>query len=125
MNCNVRIESALNEEEWVEFEARVDTSATWLTLPKGWRNKFESLPLGREVNFRRSDGLIITGEVCGPVKIMLEGFRTSFGEVNFVDLDTAEGSGVPLIGSLQLESSQALLDRKNNRLIPMKSYPLK
>jgi hypothetical protein len=122
--CTIKVESSIDENETIEFEAMVDTSATWLTLPAEWRQKFNSLGPGREANFWRPDKPIIVGEVCGPVKILIEGFKPSFGEVMFVDLEPREGILRPLVGSLQLESSMALLDRVNRRLKPMAKLPL-
>ncbi len=123
--CRIELLSVLNEKECFEFEALVDASATWLTLPAVWRDKFMSLAPGREAHFWRPENKIIVGEVCGPVEIRIEGFRRSFGEVMFVELQPKDGKLIPLVGSLQLELSQALLDRANQKLVPMKSYPLK
>lgn len=123
--CRIELLSALDESERMEFDAIVDTSATWLTLPVAWRDKFPSLKPGREANFWRPEDKITVGEVCGPFDIRIEGFRPSFGEVMFAELEPINGKLTPLVGSLQLESSQALLDRVNRKLYPLERYILK
>lgn len=40
----------------------------------------------------------VTAEVCGPVRIQIEGFRSIFNEVAFVEMSPADGEYEPLIG---------------------------
>ena len=67
----------------------------------------------------------IQGEVCGPVKIQIEGFRAISGEVLFVDMKPEDGIYEPLIGYIILEQSQAAVDVLGHRLVPIKHMDLK
>ena len=66
-----------------------------------------------------------TGEVCGPVKIQIEGFRAVFGEVLFVEMHPENGSYEPLLGYIPLEQSQAAVDVLGQRLIAARRFDLK
>jgi hypothetical protein len=59
----------------------------------------------------------ITGEVCGPVRIQIEGFPRIYNEVSFVDMTPEDGEYEPLIGYLVLEQSQAGVDILGHRLV--------
>src|SRR5712691_242778 len=67
----------------------------------------------------------IKGEVCGPVRIQIEGFRPIHTEVSFVDMKPQDGEYEPLIGYLVLEQSQAAVDILGHRLVPIKHMDLK
>ena len=67
----------------------------------------------------------VLGEVCGPVRIQIEGFRPIFGEVLFVDMKPADGEYEPLIGYIVLEQSQVAVDMLGHRLVPIKHMDLK
>jgi len=67
----------------------------------------------------------VKGEICGPVKIQLEGFRPIFTEVIFVEMHPDEGVYDPLVGYIVLEQSQAAVDLVSHRLIHGKRLDLK
>ena len=67
----------------------------------------------------------IKGEVCGPVRIQIEGFRAIFNEVAFVEMNPADGEYEPLIGYIVLDQSQAAVDMLSHRLVPIKHMDLK
>ena len=67
----------------------------------------------------------VQGEVRGPVKIQIEGFRPIFSEVLFVDMTPEEGIYEPLLGYIILEQSQAAVDMLGHRLIYVKHMDLK
>lgn len=67
---------------------------------------------------------ILTGEVCGPVRIQIEGFPRVYSEVAF-DMNPANGKFEPLIGYIVLKQSQAGVDMLGHRLIPIKHMDLK
>jgi len=67
----------------------------------------------------------IRGEICGPVKIQIEGFRPVFGEVLFIEMEPEDGIYEPLVGYIVLESSQASVDMIGHRLVPVKHLDLK
>lgn len=67
----------------------------------------------------------VPGEVRGPVRIQLEGFRPIFNEVLFVEMKPEDGIYEPLIGYIALEQSQAGVDMLGHRLVPIKHMDLK
>ncbi|HUS09555.1 MAG TPA: hypothetical protein VMZ30_03740, partial [Pyrinomonadaceae bacterium] len=64
-------------------------------------------------------------EVCGPVRIQIEGFRAIFSEVAFVDMNLERGEFEPLIGYIVLEQSLASVDVIGHRLVHLKHLDLK
>jgi len=67
----------------------------------------------------------IKGEVCGPVRIQIEGFRPIYSEVSFVNMQPEDGEHEPLIGYLALQQSQAPVDILGHRLVHIKHMDLK
>jgi hypothetical protein len=65
------------------------------------------------------------GEVCGPVRIQIEGFRPIHTEVAFVEVKPDVGEFEPLLGHLVLAQSQARVDVVRQRLVPVKHMDLK
>lgn len=123
--CQVTIENVMNGQERLETSALVDTGASLLTLPAAWKRKLGNLESVRDVQLETATQATITGEVCGPVKIQIEGFKPVFGEVLFVDMQPDDGVYEPLIGYIVLESSQAGVDMVGHRLVPVKHLDLK
>ncbi|PYT07630.1 MAG: hypothetical protein DMF60_06715, partial [Acidobacteria bacterium] len=66
-----------------------------------------------------------TVEICGPVRIEVEGFRPIHSEVLFLDMKPANGAYEPLIGYIVLEQCQAAVDLIGHRLIPGKAVDAK
>lgn len=123
--CQVKLENATNGHEALEFSALVDTGASHLTLPSAWKEKLGRLQSLEKVELETANQSTITGEMGGPVKIQLEGFRAVFHEVLFVDMDPDNGIYEPLIGYIVLESSQAGVDMLGHRLVHIKYLDLK
>jgi hypothetical protein len=67
----------------------------------------------------------VEGEVCGPVRIQIEGFRPIYNEVLFLDMKPENGEYEPLIGYVILEQSRAAVDMLGHRLVPVKRMDLK
>ncbi|MDI6781429.1 MAG: hypothetical protein QME49_04905, partial [bacterium] len=65
------------------------------------------------------------GEICGPVKIQIEGFRPIYTEVLFIDMKPENGIYEPLIGYIVLEQCQAGVDMLGHRLVHIKRMDLK
>ena len=63
-------------------------------------------------NLCSPNGETVRGEACAPAKIEIDGFRTVFNEVLFVDGEDTE----PLIGYVILEQAQAAVDMLDRRL---------
>lgn len=68
---------------------------------------------------------VVTGELCGPAKIQVEGFRAVYNEVLFVEMQPADGFYEPLLGYLVLEQSGAAVDILGHRLLHVKYMDLK
>ena len=79
----------------------------------------------RTIQMETATQEILTGEVCGPVRIQMEGFRPIYNEVAFVEMKPANGEFEPLIGYIVLEQSLARVDVLGHRLIPIKYMDLK
>ena len=68
---------------------------------------------------------IVTGEVCGPERIQIDGFQAIYNEVSFVEMNPKDGEYELLIGYLVLQQSQARVDVPGHRLVTMKHVDLK
>jgi hypothetical protein len=123
--CQVVIENITNGRERLELSALVDTGASLLTLPKAWKEKLGDLQTIGDVELETAAQTTISGEICGPVKIQIEGFRPVFGEVLFIEMEPEDGIYEPLVGYIVLESSQASVDMIGHRLVPVKHLDLK
>jgi hypothetical protein len=69
-----------------------------MVLPAAWKEQLGPLDSTRTIELGIGAHKIITGEVCGPVRIQIEGFRPIFNEVAFVEMKPADGQYEPLIG---------------------------
>ena len=105
-------------------DALVDTGASHMVLPKAWKERLGQLESTRTIQMETATQLL-PGEVCGPVRIQIEGFPTVYSEVAFVDMKPVNGKFEPLIGYIVLEQSQAGVDMLGHRLIPLKHVDLK
>ena len=63
---------------------------------------------------------IVTGIICGPVKIRVEGFRAIDSKVIFLNMLPENGEYEPLLGSIVLEQCGAAVDVIGRRWIPIK-----
>src|SRR5436190_1383185 len=101
--ASVTIENALDPSMSLRCDALVDTGASHMALPKAWKDRLGGLTAISEVELETADQSIISGEICGPVRIEVEGFRSIFSEVLFIDMEPLDGIYEPLIGYLVLE----------------------
>ena len=122
---SVTIQNALDPSKSLRCDALVNTSATHLTLPSAWKNRLGDMEQIRTVQLEIATQETIEGSICGPVRIELEGFPPTFGEVLFLDMDPKDGHYDPLVGYLPLEHSQAAVDMLGDRLIYVKRVDLK
>lgn len=121
----VRIENLSDSACTITCDALVDTGSAHLMLPSQWKEKLGNMQLRREEDLELGDHSRIKGEVCGPVKIQIEGFPAISGEVLFVASQPSDSGYEPLIGYLVLEASQAAVDMVGHRLINVKKVDLK
>ncbi len=96
-----------------------------MVLPSAWKDRLGELESVETIKLETATQETITGEICGPVRIQVEGFRAVFNEVLFVEMKPEDGIYEPLIGYIILEQSQAGVDMLGHRLIPVKHMDLK
>jgi predicted aspartyl protease len=123
--ASVKIDNVSDASKSVRCDALVDTGASFMVLPTAWRDRLGDLVTGTEVEMETATQQTVKGEVCGPVRIQIEGFRPIHTEVSFVDMRPLNGEYEPLIGYLVLEQSQAAVDILGHRLVKVKHMDLK
>src|SRR6266550_9296117 len=118
--ASVQIGNVTDASKALRCDALVDTGASHMVLPLEWKERLGQLESTRTIQMETATQEILTGEVCGPVRIQMEGFRPIYNEVAFVDMKPANGEFEPLIGYIVLEQSLARVDMLGHRLIPIK-----
>jgi hypothetical protein len=103
----------------------LDTGASLMVLPSAWKDRLGNFEFSTETEVETATQEIVAAEVCGPVRIQIEGFRHILNEVAFVDMKPANGEYEPLIGYIVLEQSLAAVDMLGHRLVPIKHMDLK
>ena len=123
--ASVKIENAADVSKGLRCDALVDTGASHMVLPTAWKERLGSLESTRTIEMETATQETINGEVCGPVRIQIEGFPAIFSEVSFVEMKPDDGKYEPLIGYIVLEQSQAGVDILGHRLVAIKHMDLK
>ena len=123
--ASVTIENAADVSNVLRCEALVDTGASLMVLPSAWKERLGHLEASSQIEIETATQETVTAEVCGPVRIQIEGFRPIFNEVAFVEMSPADGEYEPLIGYIVLEQSLASVDMIGHRLVPIKHMDLK
>ena len=123
--ASVKIENVADPPMSLRCDALVDTGASFLVLPSAWKDRLGTLDTLQTIDLETATQDIVQGEVCGPVRIQIEGFRPIYNEVVFVEMHPEDGQYEPLIGYIVLEQSQAAVDMLGHRLIPVKHMDLK
>jgi len=122
---SVKIENVPDDSKSLSCNALVDTDVSLMMLPAEWKDRLGNLESTRTIEVETSTQGTLRCEVCGPVRIQIEGFRPIFNEVSFVEMKPADGEYEPLIGYIILEQSQAAVDMLGHRLVPIKHMDLK
>jgi len=123
--ASVTIENAADLSKALRCDALVDTGASHMVLPTRWKDRLGPLESTRTIQLETARQEILTAEVCGPVRIQIEGFPAIHSEVSFVEMKPEDGEYEPLIGYIVLEQSQAGVDVLGHRLVPIKHMDLK
>ncbi len=121
----MKIENVRDVSKSLRCDAFVDTDALLMVLPAAWKHRFGELESTGTINLETATQGAIQGEVCGPVRIQIEGFRPISSEVLFVDMQPEDGEYEPLIGHVVLAQSQAGVDVLGHRLVRIKHMDLK
>jgi ribosomal protein S28E/S33 len=66
-------------------DALVDTGASGLVLPVSWKGRLGSLQTVRVDALEAADQRTVRREVCGPVRVQIEGFPPVLTEVTFLE----------------------------------------
>ncbi len=110
----------------VTCDALVDTGTAHMVLPTAWRDRLGTLETSEVVPVELATQTEAQAQVCGPVRIEVEGFGPVWAEVMFLDMQpNRHGSYEPLIGYLVLEAIPAAVDMLGHRLVPVKHFDLK
>ena len=123
--ATVRIENAADLSKALTCDALVDTGASLMVLPSAWKDRLGKLEFLTEIEVETATQERVTAEVCGPVRIQIEGFRAILNEVAFVEMKPDRSEYEPLIGYIVLEQSLADVDMINHRLVHIKHFDLK
>lgn len=123
--ASVKIENAADRKIGIRCDALVDTGSAFLVLPTAWRDRLGTLESSQKVRVETATQEIVEGEICGPVRIEVEGFRPIYNEVLFLEMQPSDGAYEPLIGYIVLEQCQAAVDTLGHRLIPAKGIDAK
>ena len=103
-----------------KLDALVDTGASYLTLPRAWKEQFGSFEAEEVIELQTATQEPIKGTVCGPVRVQVEGFRATYNEVLFIDMEPDDGEFEPLLGYIALEQCGAAVDLVGHRLLPVR-----
>lgn len=103
-----------------KLDALVDTGASYLTLPRAWKEQFGSFEAEEVIELQTATQEPIKGTVCGPVRVQVEGFRAIYNEVLFIDMEPEDGGFEPLLGYIALEQCGAAVDLVGHRLLPVR-----
>jgi len=122
---SVKIENVSDPSKSIRCDALVDTGASFLVLPTAWRDRLGDLETIQTVELEIATQQTVQGNICGPVKIQIEGFRPIYNEVLFIKMTPEDGTYEPLLGYIILEQSQAAVDMLGHRLIHVKRMDLK
>ena len=75
--ASVTIENAADLSKALSCDALVDTGASLMVLPSAWRNRLGQMDSSTKIEVETATQETVTAEVCGPVRIQIEGFRPS------------------------------------------------
>ncbi len=125
ITASVKIDNPSDANARIRCDALVDTGSSFMVLPSAWRDRLGKLDDIGKIELETATQETVEGEICGPVRIQIEGFRAIYNEILFVDMKPENGEYEPLIGYLILEQCQAAVDMLGHRLVPVKRMDLK
>ena len=125
IRASVAISNPLDEEKMIRIDALVDAGASHMILPMEWRERLGKIEEIRTVELETATQKLEPGNVCGPIRLQIEGFEPISTEVIFIKMDSEHGEYEPLIGYIPLEQSQAAVDMLGHRLVYVRRLDLK
>jgi hypothetical protein len=117
MYVNLTVTNAMTPSMVLECEALIDTGASHLVLPSAWKPRLGAFEVFKVLPSETATGELIDGEICGPVKLEVEGFRPISTEVMFIEMQPVEGRYEPLLGYIPLEQIPVVVDMLKHRLV--------
>src|SRR6267378_401054 len=96
--ASVKVDNVADDSKSLRCDALVDSGVSFMVLPTAWRDRLGTLETTTQVEMETATQETIKGEVCGPVRIQIEGFRPIHTEVSFVEMLPENGEYEPLIG---------------------------
>ena len=123
--AQVQVTNAVDTSRHLAVNGLVDTGAAYLTLPAAWKEQLTPFASTQIVEVEKAAQETVRGEVCGPARIEIEGFRPIYSEVLFIEMHPEDGVYEPLVGYLPLEQSQAAVDMIGHRLVHARRVDLK
>jgi hypothetical protein len=121
----VEIRNVNNPDYRIVCDALVDTEVSYMVLPTAWKGKLGDIEIIDEIEVELANQTAQKGDICGPVKLQIEGFRHIYTEVLFIDMKPENGIYEPLIGYIVLGQCQAGVDMLGHRLVHIKRMDLK
>ena len=123
--ATVDIDNISESGRKMKIDALVDTDASYMILPLAWKDRLGPFPSQEAVSLQTATQEIVRGLVCGPARITVEGFRSIYNEVLFLDMEPDNGEYEPLLGYIVLEQCGAAVDMIGHRLLPVKHMDAK
>lgn len=120
----VRVANVFDTTKEIVCDALVDTGSAFLVLPTAWKDRL-GIPTIRQVRLELADQRVISGDLCGPARVQIEGFELVHSDVVFMEMEPVAGRHEPLVGYLVLEASQAAVDMVGHRLVKVDALDLK
>ena len=123
--AQVHISNYQKPDKKLVCDALVDTGAAYMVLPLAWKDRLGNPEVISTIPVEIATQEIVQAEICGPVRLQIEAFRTIITEVMFLDMKPADGDYEPLLGYIPLQQSQVAVDMLGHRLVHVKTVDLK
>lgn len=114
---NVTVANPMDPSRTLDCEALVDTGASQPVLPAAWRPRLGNLGALRTLPAETATGESVQADVCGPIRLEVEGFGPITTEVMFIEMQPIDGRYEPLLGYIPLEQIPVTVDMKAHRLV--------
>lgn len=119
IETQVEILNTYDKGQRISCRTIVNPLAAGLILPASWKARLGKFAATEEVRIYW-EKKIRKAEACGPVGIRIEGFRTIFNEVIFLDMERPDNKEYqPILGPIILEQAHLDIDIIDGRLIPL------
>ena len=83
---SVTIHNVSDSSKTLRCDAWVDTGTSFLVLPDAWRGRLGELELVGRISLETATQESVEGDICGPVRIQIEGFRPIYINLFFSNI---------------------------------------